>query len=526
MNATTLYLEHFRLEKAPFGLSPQPNFFFGGAERESSLRALTHFAYHGEGVALITGEVGVGKTMLLTMLMEQCKEPSRAKENLKPILINRLMMHRNDVIEAIAKQLGIEERQDGSATQWQSAIEQQMINLYAQGARCLILIDEAHTLPSESLEWLRMLTNLETASGKLLQLILFAQPEILPRLAGDELRALADRITLHITLRYFDVAECRSYINHRLHHAGNRMGDLFSADAVANLAQASLGLTRRLHILADKALLAAYVEGASRVEWAHVVRAIAEHQSIRDSLSDRSVNAKNERSTLSGEGKIGRRSRTSQIVWGGVAILGFSLIGGWFFWQNQYLFPMPSPAQTTNVPNKVEGAKRIVPKADPIKNTATPSALNALRNLPVKGIHPGVIFEWEHASAEHQQQLLEGAHLLSQILRESPNSAFVRLANVPIRDDASSAKLARAWQIGVEERLAESAHDFNQGQSVPLLSYRFYQNQQWFWRLIAVGYTDIRFAYTDVTKWQKLMQEIIPQQSVRARPIATLKDTQ
>jgi MSHA biogenesis protein MshM len=273
MTKHNLYTRHFGLSQPPFGLSPQPACFYGGAKREAALQQLHYFAQVGEGIALVSGEVGSGKTMLLTMLLRNCRE--QKSDTVVPILINRMMLSIEDVLHSLAEQLQVN-TQGVTQSHLQASMENALLKSFAEGKRTVVVVDEAHTLPTQCLEWLRLLTNLETPQGKMLQLMLFAQPEILPRLNKPELRALADRITLKIFLLGMNTSETKHYLNHRLHHAGFRGDPLFTDAAVALIARHTGGLLRRVNVLADQALLAAYAQGHTQVTKAHIHLAIAE----------------------------------------------------------------------------------------------------------------------------------------------------------------------------------------------------------------------------------------------------------
>lgn len=270
------FYEYFGIVCPPFGISPQPDFFYGGASREDYLRELIHFVRHGEGIAIITGEVGSGKTMEISMLLRKLAN----EKDFVIVLINSSMQNLDELIRAIALQLDINEQEH-----LRFQIEKKLIMNFAKGVRTLVIIDEAQYIPKEGLEFIRLLSNLETPQGKMLQVLLAGQPEILTTLAEFDMRAFCDRITLHIPLRELNDLETRSYIDHRLRLAGYRGDSLFNDSAIKLISEYSKGLSRRIHLLADKSLMAAYVESCRVVNVEHVKKAIDDSFDNKKSLN-------------------------------------------------------------------------------------------------------------------------------------------------------------------------------------------------------------------------------------------------
>ncbi|AXS80756.1 AAA family ATPase [Dechloromonas sp. HYN0024] len=254
----SLYLEHFGLREPPFRITPHTDFFFTGANRGPTLDALIYAITQDEGIVKVTGEVGSGKTMLCRMLLE------RLPEHVETLYLANPSLSRQEILGAIADELGIPT--DGKATHSLTrALQDALIERYAKGKRVVLLIDEAHAMPAESLEEIRLLSNLESKATKLLQIALFAQPELDQRLAATDMRQLRERITQHFNLAPLKQDDIGAYIEFRLRAAGYRGPNPFAADAVAMIAKASEGLSRRINILADKALLAAYSTGRHQV---------------------------------------------------------------------------------------------------------------------------------------------------------------------------------------------------------------------------------------------------------------------
>ena len=205
----SLYLEHFGLREPPFRITPHTDFFFTGANRGPTLDALIYAITQDEGIVKVTGEVGSGKTMLCRMLLE------RLPADVESLYLANPSLSRHEILGAIADELGIPA--DGKTTHSMiRTLQDALVERYATGKRVVILIDEAHAMPAESLEEIRLLSNLESKATKLLQIALFAQPELDDRLAANDMRQLRERITQHFNLAPLKVAEVGSYIEFRL----------------------------------------------------------------------------------------------------------------------------------------------------------------------------------------------------------------------------------------------------------------------------------------------------------------------
>ncbi|MDA0224532.1 MAG: AAA family ATPase, partial [Proteobacteria bacterium] len=246
-----MYLEHFGLNEAPFRITPHTDFFYDGAERGATLDALLYAIQHDEGIVKVSGEVGSGKTMLCRVLME------RLPAQVVTIYLANPSLSRDEILFAIADELEIDSR-ESRLTAVMRALQDHLIELYAAGRRVVILIDEAHAMPEDTLEQVRLLSNLETSRHKLLQIVLFGQPELEDMLAAASMRQLRDRVTHSFRMRPLDEADVGPYLTFRLRAAGYRGPDLFTPRAITLIARASGGLTRRINILADKALLSAF----------------------------------------------------------------------------------------------------------------------------------------------------------------------------------------------------------------------------------------------------------------------------
>src|SRR5947207_3087536 len=242
-----LYLEHFGLREAPFRITPHTEFFFSGANRGATLEALLYAITAGEGMVKVTGEVGSGKTMLCRVLME------RLPETVETIYLAVPSLSRDEMLAAIASDLGIEAA-GANLTKMMRALQDKLIELHASGRQVVALIDEAHAMPLATLEEIRLLSNLETGTEKLLQIVLFGQPELDTHLALPHMRQLKERITHNFTLAPLPPREIGEYLRFRMRQAGYHGPEVFNAEVLRIISEASEGLTRRINNFADKTL--------------------------------------------------------------------------------------------------------------------------------------------------------------------------------------------------------------------------------------------------------------------------------
>lgn len=254
-----MYLEHYGLAEPPFLITPHTDFFFAGARRGATLEALLYAITNDEGIVKISGEVGSGKTMLCRVLME------RLPASVVIIYLANPSLSRADILYALADELGIEIPANSRAATVMRALQEKLVALYAEGKQVVVLIDEAHAMPMETLEEIRLLSNLESNRHKLLQLVLFGQPELDATLARADMRQLRERITHNFSLAPLLQEDIAKYLDFRMRAAGYRGPSVFAPAAVKRIAKASEGLTRRINILADKALLAAFANGTHQV---------------------------------------------------------------------------------------------------------------------------------------------------------------------------------------------------------------------------------------------------------------------
>ena len=258
-----MYLEHFGLTEPPFRITPVTVFFFSGANRGEILDALIYSISEVEGIIKVSGEVGSGKTMLCRMLLE------RLPPHIEAIYLANPSLSREEMLYAIADGLGlsIEGQRVGLIMQnIQSKLEEKA----REGKRIVVLVDEAHAMPPDTLEELRLLYNLQVGNAKLLQIVLFGQPELNAKLDQPNMRQLKDRIAHHFHMQPLSRGILENYLMFRMRAAGYHGPNIFSSSAIKLIAAASNGLMRRVNILADKSLLAAFVEDTHNIEARHV----------------------------------------------------------------------------------------------------------------------------------------------------------------------------------------------------------------------------------------------------------------
>jgi len=262
-----MYLDHFGLKEPPFRITPDTDFFFQGANRGATLEALLYAITHDEGIVKVSGEVGSGKTMLCRVLME------RLPATVETIYLANPSLSRDEILFAIGDELKLQ-LEKGQTTRIHRALQEHLIRLFGEGRRVVVLIDEAHAMPDETLEEIRLLSNLESNRHKLLQIVLFGQPELEEQLDTAGMRQLRERITQSFHLEPLLRSDIENYIDFRMRAAGYRGPKVFNQRAIKLIANASQGLTRRVNILSDKALLAAFADGTHAVTQAEAKRAM------------------------------------------------------------------------------------------------------------------------------------------------------------------------------------------------------------------------------------------------------------
>ncbi|MFA6279648.1 MAG: AAA family ATPase [Bdellovibrionales bacterium] len=273
------FLTHFGLATYPFGLTPNPALYYAWGETESLLAALKFSITRGDGLLKIVGEVGSGKTLLCRLLLDGLNQlPIDIAYLNAPVAIQP-----NALPALVAHEFGIKRKAGQDEGE---ALRTFLLARHAQGRRCVLVIDEAQALGAAGLEVVRLLSNLETETDKLLQIVLFGQAELDRLLHQKALRQILQRIHFSFMTRPFPREVVDSYIRFRLEHCAVKAGKgrhkksglsvSFAPQATSMIARASGGLPRLVNVLADKALLAAYAQGVTLIEPAHVHAACRE----------------------------------------------------------------------------------------------------------------------------------------------------------------------------------------------------------------------------------------------------------
>lgn len=270
-----MYKQHFGLTELPFGITPDTSFFFAFASYQEALNTLLVAARTGEGFIKITGEVGTGKTLLCRKFLSSLGPGFATAYIPNPYLEPRTLLM------AVAEDLRVDLDPAVDQHHLLRGLTRGLLNHARQGKRVVLCLDEAQAMPLETLEALRLLTNLETEKRKLLQVVLFGQPELDARLDQDSVRQLKQRITFHYQLGMLRRDELDLYVAHRLAIAGYQGGRLFSGAALRQLYRASGGVPRLVNILAHKSMLLTFGEGMAQAEARHVRAAVADTPAAR-----------------------------------------------------------------------------------------------------------------------------------------------------------------------------------------------------------------------------------------------------
>lgn len=263
-----MYQSHFHLKQNPFEVSPDPRFFLALKEHREVLAGLAYGIAERKGFLVLTGEVGTGKSLIARCLFDVM---DTRRINFA-YLFNSLLSP-DQLLRLLAEDLGVPGR-GATKDELLLNLTSRLIDNRRKGQTTVAIFDEAQHFDTATLEEIRLLTNLETAQGKLLQVVLLGQPELDRKLEDPCLRQLKQRINLRFRLHALCAAETGAYIRSRLLLAGHPTGDLFPPDAIALIHAYSEGIPRLINTLCDNSLLAAYAEVCEKVP-AHLVEEVA-----------------------------------------------------------------------------------------------------------------------------------------------------------------------------------------------------------------------------------------------------------
>ena len=290
-----MYLQHFGLREPPFSLTPDTSFFFACSNYQEGLNTLLVAARNGEGFIKITGEVGNGKTLLCrkflstlnqgrqatTLIGTQDAGAQSAGTHFVTAYLPNPYLEPRSLLMALADEFRVELDPNVDQHALLKELTRALLNFAREGKRVLVCLDEAQAMPLESLEVLRLLTNLETEKRKLLQVVLFGQPELNERLRHHSIRQLRQRISFQYELKGLRRDELDRYLRHRAAVAGYAGETLFNSAAVGKMHRVTGGTPRLVNILAHKALMLAFAEGRQQVGGKHVAKAAADTPEVK-----------------------------------------------------------------------------------------------------------------------------------------------------------------------------------------------------------------------------------------------------
>jgi MSHA biogenesis protein MshM len=354
-----MYYSHFGLKEPPFKITPNTEVFYTGGNRGAVLDALIYAINSGEGIVKVVGEVGSGKTMLCRMLQ------TMLPEKIESIYLANPSVAPEDVLHAIAFELQLKLPKNADRLKVMQVLQKHLLARHAAGKQVVIFVEEAQGMPLATLEEIRLLSNLETKHDKLLQIVLFGQPELDENLNQTNIRQLRERITHSFNLAPLQTKEIGEYLIFRLRAAGYFGPHLFSNAAISRIAASAEGLVRRVNILADKSLLAAFAENVYQVTPKHVQAAIADSEF--------------------GVEKAKQRSKQSQLLlWGVLLALGLALGYAVSMWSQKHAVNQVQPEVTEknvqseavkpSIEKNTNQTKTVVVTPAPTSTAITPEA--------------------------------------------------------------------------------------------------------------------------------------------------------
>jgi general secretion pathway protein A len=271
-----MYLNFFGLSKGPFHITPDPAFLFSSASHKEAYASVVYGVEQRKGFIVLTGEVGTGKTTILRSFLSRLD-----RDKCRPIYLFNPEVTFDELVRVLLQELGGQARKDASSAYLLHKLYWTLVEEYKQERNVVLLIDEAQNMPVETMERVRMLSNLETTQDKLLQIVFVGQPELDEKLNRQELRQLRQRMAVRARLRPLTPEESLDYISHRLETAGARAASIFSKGALASLVRESKGSPRTLNILCDNALIAGFGNDERPITAKLVNEVIADYRGIR-----------------------------------------------------------------------------------------------------------------------------------------------------------------------------------------------------------------------------------------------------
>ncbi len=350
-----MYTAHFKLNAAPFSITPDPHYLYLSGRHREALAHLLYGVNEGPGFVLLTGEVGTGKTTLCRCLIEQLPDTVDVALLLNPRVSSM------ELLAALFDELRISyDPLTLTHKDYIDVLNSYLLTAHAVGRRTVLILDEAQNLSTEVLEQVRLLTNLETANNKLLQIILVGQPELNTLLKRNNLRQLAQRITARYHLLPLSLKDTQAYINHRLAVSGAR-DPLFTSSAMRVVYRYSNGVPRLINIICDRALLGGYVNNNTQVDVPIVRKAVQEV---------RGENINNQSTTL------------GWLIGIGIVTALVILVGSVIWWRTHFsslaaqTVPDPQPnALASTTPAEIAAVAKLPVSISPLPTPPSPPTL-------------------------------------------------------------------------------------------------------------------------------------------------------
>lgn len=441
-----MYLEYYSLERPPFRITPDPCLFYtGGANgRGVVLEALLYAVTSGEGILKVVGEVGSGKTMLCRMLEQ------RLPDSVEVVYLANPNLTPHEILYAIAFELKLPVDHSTQRLVLMQHLQEYLLKQHANNRTVLVIIEEAQSMPIATLEEVRLFSNLETHQHKLMQIVLFGQPELDKNLQDKSIRQLRERITHSFDLRPLGADEVGDYIRFRLQAAGCPAPQVFSSAAEKLIAKASVGLTRRINILADKAMLAAYAESATE-----------QRPRTIDNLLQPTVHAKHVRAAIKDSGyKQAFWSWPKLLVTAVIVLLAVSSLA---WWQLNASIEMPSvpmtqsvlEAQPQAVSSPIVAAAEDAPAAELIAAVIAEPSVAVVPPLDVDTQSSSPVNTVESADDSDTASSLAANPVVDQGV-EDADAASSSILLKPLQEVGTLSPLLRARSIAMQDWLVES----------------------------------------------------------------------
>ena len=358
----SIYQQYFALSCEPFSIVPDPGFLYPSSQHRQAVAHLKYGLDREGGFVLLTGEVGTGKTTLTRTLIK------RLPAHVRVAYVLNSSLDSADVLASICQELGIKLPKSSKTSLTKNCIDAlnaDLIESHAEGKKTLVVIEEAQNLSPEVLEILRLLSNLETATHKLLHILLVGQPELLETLAQKNQRQLNQRVVARFHLLPLAKTDVANYVNHRLHHAGANRA-IFESSAMTALFKLTQGVPRLINLICHHSLLAAYSTGAKTVSAKLVKAAAVEIFDI-------------EKPKQKSSGKVG---------WSLVFCSVIALLAGVAFYGDQLTSKTLVDAKLVNAPAKVESEFESVVVSQPLIEEIEPQPLIVAIESAEKGLKP------------------------------------------------------------------------------------------------------------------------------------------